>query len=82
LIKKIFFCAVLGMVSAKDITITKKVKEMKKITLVEKNALKLPAQWVECSSPCGEVYWLQASNYDTVSDLLDAEQELNDIKCN
>ncbi|SEW32254.1 hypothetical protein SAMN05421841_2280 [Chryseobacterium wanjuense] len=47
----------------------------------EGKVFRLPYQWVECHSPCGAVYWLQASNYESPADLLDAQQDLNDIKC-
>ncbi len=55
--EKLFFCAVLGMmgmVNAKEITLPKKVnveaEETEKVFLAEQAAMKLPAQWVECSS--------------------------------
>ncbi|KMQ69803.1 hypothetical protein ACM39_01790 [Chryseobacterium sp. FH2] len=63
------------MMNAKDLVESKPEIEKETITF------KLPAQWIQCIAPCGAVYWLQASNYNTVAEFLDAQQDFNDIKC-
>ncbi len=83
--KKMLFVVALGvagLLCAKGTVKSKKsvIKPIVKKSLVMKTP-QMPSQWVECHSPCGKVYWLQASNYNTPAELLDAQQEFNDIKC-
>ncbi|MBB6330367.1 hypothetical protein HNP24_001317 [Chryseobacterium sediminis] len=85
--KKIIFIAALGtagLMSAKSIT-TKKV--IKKAETTEKKGLnrsKTKAvlyNWIQVTSPCGAVYYLEASDYDSVGDFTDDVIYFNAQKC-
>lgn len=84
--KKLLFVAALGvasLVSAKEFSKKSLLKNPEKQNkkLIDARLKNLPYQWVKVNSPCGEVYWIQAANYRTVSDALDAIDYFNEAKC-
>lgn len=84
--KKLLFMTALGvagLVSAKESVKKSLVKSPVKLnaSFIDAKLKNLPYQWVKVNSPCGEVYWLQAANYKTVSDAIDAIDYFNEAKC-
>lgn len=72
------------MLSAKDFSIKGIDSEMNESKIFQESILKivkLPYQWIEVQAPCGAVYYMEMSNYDTMDEFWDAMQDFNDIKC-
>ena len=74
---------VAGLVSAKEVVKKNLVKSPVKpnSSFIDAKLKNLPYQWLKVNSPCGVVYWIQAANYRTVSDAVDAIDYFNEAKC-
>lgn len=88
--KKLLSVSALGIAALLNAKITSaKISKFKTVELIrlKKTGIlvistqNLPPQWIEIEAPCGKVYWMQAGNYKTVADFLDAQQDFNDEKC-
>ena len=78
---------VAGMVSAKGTTgkaIVEKAKVEKKVESKQKKSplLKVCSNWVTVTSECGTKFYLCSDRYKTSEDLVEAADEISDIKCN
>ncbi|NIF05074.1 hypothetical protein F3J23_06425 [Chryseobacterium sp. Tr-659] len=89
--KKIIFIVTLGvagLMSAKGITdkeITKKIKTTaKKARNCSRVSIKAKTgyyNWIQVTSPCGAVYYLEASDYDSIQAFTDDVTYFNAQKC-
>nr|WP_314493548.1 hypothetical protein [uncultured Chryseobacterium sp.] len=75
-------CIIAAKITSAKISEFKTVEliRLKKTGILVISTQNLPPQWIEVEAPCDKVYWMQAGNYTTVADFLDAQQDFNDAK--
>ncbi|MBP1163791.1 MULTISPECIES: hypothetical protein [unclassified Chryseobacterium] len=89
--KKIIFIVAFGaagLMSAKNTTAKKVIKKAETIEKKAVNHSKVSQKtkaifynWIQVISPCGAVYYLEASDYDSVGDFTDDVIYFNAQKC-
>lgn len=87
--KKLLLIAALGVAgvmsasSGNVLNVAKitKTESIKEVSFSSPSLKILPSLWVKCVAPCGAVYYMQLSNYETMDDFWDTMQEFNSIKC-